>query len=182
MISGSFCVACFEDVCRYATRQRSRLKLWNESGTNRARIGDSVQLLKRSPQHLALMIGDGTRSSSEPSHKQLFFNGFLKVTAGAESNQKWSRVKLDSWGCGLLASPSLLLPPRPACGERVGVRGRISKVDLADRPPHPIASRSTSPRARGEVNRAYCHQIPQVRHSGARRRRKPGISRFRIHA
>src|SRR5665213_991530 len=30
-----------------------------------------------------------------------------------------------------------LLLPRPACGERVGVRGRIRKVDLADRPPHP---------------------------------------------
>jgi hypothetical protein len=31
----------------------SRLKLWNESGTNRARIGDSHALRLRSPQHLA---------------------------------------------------------------------------------------------------------------------------------
>src|ERR1700736_4402458 len=32
---------------------RSRIKFWNESGTNRARIGDSHALRFRSPQHLA---------------------------------------------------------------------------------------------------------------------------------
>jgi hypothetical protein len=39
-----------------ATQMWSRLKLWNESGTNRARIADSVELSLRSPQHLALAL------------------------------------------------------------------------------------------------------------------------------
>src|SRR6478735_2605345 len=37
-----------------ATVMRSRLKLWNESGTKRARIADSYPNPIRSPQHLAL--------------------------------------------------------------------------------------------------------------------------------
>ena len=37
-----------------ATAMRSRLKLWNESGTKRARIADSYPNPIRSPQHLAL--------------------------------------------------------------------------------------------------------------------------------
>jgi hypothetical protein len=37
-----------------ATAMRSRLKIWNESGTKRARIGDSYRNPIRSPQHLAL--------------------------------------------------------------------------------------------------------------------------------
>jgi hypothetical protein len=63
MISGSFCDACFEEVFQYATHWGPRFKLWNESGTNRARIADSAPLLIRSPQHLALMTPGGTRSS-----------------------------------------------------------------------------------------------------------------------
>ena len=46
-----------------ATPVRSRFKLWNESGTNRARIGDSCALRLRSPQYLALTFTGGTRSS-----------------------------------------------------------------------------------------------------------------------
>src|SRR5258708_1198838 len=34
----------------------SRLKLWNESGTNRARIAHSSRDRLRSPQHLALVL------------------------------------------------------------------------------------------------------------------------------
>ena len=37
-----------------ATAMRSRLKVWNESGTKRARIADSSRNPIRSPQHLAL--------------------------------------------------------------------------------------------------------------------------------
>ena len=37
-----------------ATAMRSRLKVWNESGTKRARIADSYPNPIRSPQHLAL--------------------------------------------------------------------------------------------------------------------------------
>jgi hypothetical protein len=52
------------------------------------------------------MVVGGTRSSSERSHKRRFFDDFVKVSAMTESNQKWSRVKLDSCGCGgALTSP-----------------------------------------------------------------------------
>src|SRR5271169_2169034 len=44
------------------------------------------------------------------------------------------------------------LPPLPACGERVGVRGPVRALKLAERPPHPARqSAPTSPRTRGEV-------------------------------
>jgi ribosomal protein L11 methyltransferase len=44
------------------------------------------------------------------------------------------------------------LLPRPACGERVGVRGLIHALRLAERPPHPARRGApTSPRTRGEV-------------------------------
>ena len=45
------------------------------------------------------------------------------------------------------------LLPRPACGERVGVRGTLDGVGLAESPPHPLALLATSPRTRGEVYR-----------------------------
>jgi hypothetical protein len=41
------------DLSHNATAMRSRLKLWNELRTNRARIGDSFHVPFRSPQHLA---------------------------------------------------------------------------------------------------------------------------------
>jgi hypothetical protein len=41
-------------VCQFATVMRSRLKLWNALGTNRARIADSSRNWLRSPQYLAL--------------------------------------------------------------------------------------------------------------------------------
>src|SRR2546429_4728918 len=43
-------------VFHNATAMPSRLKLWNESGTKRARIADSAPNLLRSPQHLAWML------------------------------------------------------------------------------------------------------------------------------
>jgi hypothetical protein len=44
------------------------------------------------------------------------------------------------------------LPPLPACGERVGVRGPVHALKLVDSPPHPARkSAPTSPRVRGEV-------------------------------
>src|SRR5258707_11318117 len=93
--------------CDQATRRMERgvsqcddlgcgLKLRNESGTNRARIGDSAPLLIRSPQHLALTLHGGTRSSLTQAHKRGFGSDFLKASAGAESNQKWGRVNRDS--------------------------------------------------------------------------------------
>jgi hypothetical protein len=61
------------------------------------------------------MIVGGTRSSLERSHKRRFFDEFLKMDAGPESNQKWSGVKLDSGGCG---GGAFLFSLAPACGER----------------------------------------------------------------
>src|SRR5260370_17902128 len=55
------------------------------------------------------------------------------------SRPKWGRLAL------------LLLP---ACGEKVGMRGTLSRLRLADSPPHPDRKCDpTSPRKRGEVNR-----------------------------
>ena len=75
-----------------ATRWMSRFKLWNGCGTNRARIGDSLQLLLRSPQHPALALRRRTRSSLRGSDKRRFWIEFLKGCEGAESNQKRERV------------------------------------------------------------------------------------------
>jgi hypothetical protein len=36
--------------------------VWNESGTNRGRIGDSADVRLRSPRHMARPIFDNTRS------------------------------------------------------------------------------------------------------------------------
>jgi hypothetical protein len=67
---------------------RSRLKLWNESGTNHARIADSDQLRFRSPQHLALTPHRGTRSSLARLDKLRFGGEILKAFENVESNQK----------------------------------------------------------------------------------------------
>ena len=75
---------------------RSRLKLWNESGTNRARIGDSSPLRLRSPQHLALTPHCGTRSSLARIDKRRFGGEILKSEENTESNQKRARVNRDS--------------------------------------------------------------------------------------
>src|SRR6202163_2495826 len=43
------------------------------------------------------------------------------------------------------------LLPRPACGERVGVRGTLNRLGLAESPPHPALRADLSPQAgRGE--------------------------------
>jgi hypothetical protein len=76
------------EVFHNATPVWSRLKLWNESGTNRARIGASSPLRLRSPQHVALTPDDGTRSSLAQLDKGGFGGKFLKVVEAAESNQK----------------------------------------------------------------------------------------------
>ena len=59
------------------------------------------------------------------------------------------------------------LLPLPACGERVGVRGPLHKLGLAERPPHPARkSAPTSPRKRGEVKKPLqFHQITLWRQS-----------------
>src|SRR5580692_12548480 len=73
------------------------LKLWNESGTNRARIGDSPPMRLRSPQYLAWTLSGGTRSSFGWSDKGRVRDDFLKVGDGVESNQKRSRVNRIPW-------------------------------------------------------------------------------------
>jgi hypothetical protein len=78
---------------------RSRLKLWNESGTKRARIGDSSRDPIRSPQHLALTPSGGTRSSLQGLYKRRCQGRILKSREGTESNQKWSRVNMIHAGC-----------------------------------------------------------------------------------
>jgi hypothetical protein len=72
MFFGDFCVAGVRQMFHNATHLRSRLKLWNESGTNRARIGDSYPLRLRSPQYLALAPHNGTRSSLAPIDKRRY--------------------------------------------------------------------------------------------------------------
>src|SRR5665213_1048910 len=85
-----------EQVFHNATHQGSRLKLWNESGTNRARIGDSYALRLRSPQHLAWNAENSTRSSLTARNKPRFDRPNVKRGRSAESNQKRARVNRDS--------------------------------------------------------------------------------------
>jgi hypothetical protein len=92
MLSGDFCVVGVGEVFHNATHLRSRLKLWNESGTNRARIGDSYPLRLRSPQYLALTPHIGTRSSLARVDKRGHDGEILKMCATGESNQKPERV------------------------------------------------------------------------------------------
>src|ERR1700729_2673279 len=92
MFSGDFCVVGVGELFHNATHLRSRLKLWNESGTNRARIGDSYPLRLRSPQHLALAPPIGTRSSLARVDKRGHGDEILKIWATAESNQKAKRA------------------------------------------------------------------------------------------
>ena len=87
------------NLFQYATAMRSRLKLWNDSGTKRARIGDSPRDPIRSPQHLALTPSGDTRSSLQGLHKRWCQGGILKKRENAESNQKWSRVNMIHAGC-----------------------------------------------------------------------------------
>src|ERR1700733_10086673 len=92
MFSGDFCVVGVSEVFHNATHLRSRLKLWNESGTNRARIGDSTPLRLRSPQYLALAPHTGTRSSLARLDKRRHGDEILKMCAARESNQNTERV------------------------------------------------------------------------------------------
>jgi hypothetical protein len=94
-------------VFHNATHVRSRLKLWNESGTNRARIGDSRALRLRSPQHLALAHYGGTRSSLTRLDKRRFVGEILKRGATSESNQKAQGVNRIH---GLTMWLSLVMP------------------------------------------------------------------------
>src|SRR3981081_4038011 len=75
---------------------RWRLKFWNESGTNRARIADSVPMLIRSPQHLGLTPHRGTRSSSARYDKAGNYGRILKANENTESNKKRARDNSDS--------------------------------------------------------------------------------------
>src|SRR5579863_6368334 len=43
-----------------AVRNRSVIKVWNESGTNRGRIGDSRRVRLRSLRHMALLLFQNT--------------------------------------------------------------------------------------------------------------------------
>jgi hypothetical protein len=128
---------------------RSRLKLWNESGTKRARIGDSPRDPIRSPQHLALTPSGGTRSSLQGLHKRRCQGGILKNREGTESNQKWSRVNMIHAGCtDIRRSLGISLSP---CGsetsearswggaERSSATGEgfSLRVPRVERTPHP---------------------------------------------
>src|SRR5215831_19144045 len=48
-------------------------------------------------------------------------------------------VSLEGRGQSHFGAPTLL--PLPACGERVGVRGRFHRLRLAEAPPHPEFAR-----------------------------------------
>jgi hypothetical protein len=93
-----------------ATAMRSRLKLWNDSGTKRARIADSPRDPLRSPQHLALTASGDTRSSLQGLDKRSCQGGILKKRENAESNQKWSGVKDDSRWLYLISPLARYLP------------------------------------------------------------------------
>src|SRR6204780_3908285 len=92
MFPGDFWVVGVGEVFHNATHIRSRLKLWNESGTNRARIGDSCPLRLRSPQHLALAPHTGPRSSLARLDQRRHGDEILKMCAARESNQNTERV------------------------------------------------------------------------------------------
>ena len=145
-MSGDFCVSFVGDLYHNATPGGRGLKLWNESGTNRARIGDSPPMRLRSPQYLAWTLYGGTRSSFGWSDKRRNRDDFLKVGDAAESNQKRARVNRIHV-CSLA----------PLAGRGSGGGGVFpssdSKFWLAETPPHPKPSASTSPRARGEVKK-----------------------------
>ena len=153
----------------FAPPLMSRLKLWNELRTNRARIGDSFSLLLRSPQHLAWNPSGGTRSSLEASHKRRFLVEFLKAADNPESNQKWVRVNRIQ-----MASPRRplfsLAPPLRGEGWGEGLSRQTRKIRVRGEPPHPALrhsrnfasasssgrppkAASASPRKRGEVER-----------------------------
>jgi hypothetical protein len=102
MFSGDFWVVDVGEVFHNATHVRSRLKFWNESGTNRARIGDSYPLRLRSPQYLALVPHTGTRSSLTRVDKRRHGGEILKMCAPEESNQNAERV---NWIRGPLSFP-----------------------------------------------------------------------------
>jgi hypothetical protein len=56
--------------------------------------------------------------------------------------------------------------PRPACGVRVGVRGRLRELELGETSPHPTGfaalRRFTSPRKRGEVKTGVRYDLRQI--------------------
>src|SRR5215212_5710597 len=132
-----------------ATAMRSRLKLWNDSGTKRARIGDSPRDLIRSPQHLALGPTGDTRSSLKRLHKVRFSGGILKNREGTESNQKWSRVNMIHTGCiDIRRSPS------PLVGE--GGAERSSATGEGFSPPAQTSRVETDP-----SSGASRHLLPQ---------------------
>src|SRR5580700_10831249 len=91
------------------------------------------------------------------------------------AGEGWGGSRSASLRAGL--APCLTLPrksranaygttpllPLPACGERIGVRGRFHKLRLAERPPHPRSLRSLdlSPHAgRGEGGASYAIALP----------------------
>src|SRR5450759_3655293 len=79
-------------LCHNATPRGRTFKFWNESGTNRARIGDSRELRLRSPQHLASCARGDTRSGLAGWTTQRFFVESFTREENAESNQKRARV------------------------------------------------------------------------------------------
>src|SRR6202011_4957679 len=82
-----------------------------------------------------------------PSLPILLATGYAELPDGAQPDlprlakpyhQDQLRDRLDQ-----LLGGSLL--PRPACGERVGVRGSLDRHRLADGPPHPALRADLSP-------------------------------------
>jgi hypothetical protein len=133
---------------------RSRLKLWNDSGTKRARIGDSSRDPLRSPQHLALTASGGTRSSLKGLHKRRWQGGILKNREGTESNQKWSGVNMIHAGCtDIHRSLSI---PSPLVGEGGAERSSATgegfsppaQTSRLERTPHPALRATFSHKGR----------------------------------
>ena len=154
-----------------ATPSRSRLKVWNESGTNRARIGDSSPCLLRSPQHIAQIAIFGTRSSLTRADKRWFGGEILKRFGWSESNQKRGRVKERVEARGALSHPLPLWgseasearsrgwgegfsprieTPHPALRATFSHKGRRDSTASASiRLRHALLSRTLSPCGRG---------------------------------
>src|ERR1700730_13351441 len=101
---------------------------------------------KASPRH----------TSCDPRHRVGAVRRPMTGSSGHPVSQRRPRVNRDAaayWiarsSRAMTGEPRRSALPRPACGERVGVRGTLGRAGLADSPPHPKPSASTSPPQRG---------------------------------
>ena len=143
-----------------ATAMRSRLKVWNESGTKRARIADSSRDPIRSPQHLALAaLGAALDQVCTGSTSGGVRVKSLKARSRIRSGQESSRIHA---GCTARPCERGCAPSRRLTAERVGVRGSLRESRPRRQPLTRIAARSDlSPRRTGRGAR---HASIRLRH------------------